>query len=280
MYAQEDFSIKSKSFSVETFGGDINLLSSANIDNKCILNHTINATKDIQHKCTENMTVDVGMKTHIKSEQEYVLDANDILDLKSAKAFTINSSDKININASSDIEVVGSAAVSLKSGSAFGIKSGANINVDGTAIHIQEGLAASPSATTVAKVDALLETDPLTMRTQIVDAQGNITNKFLPSTQPEIFIRDYTDKGVYTFSTPTEVVELPVDAHSLVRQTVTGLDLSTLPPISTRFDGAARRYESPEDMDSKYNIYMTDLKIKAGYDPTQIIPTPLATYLP
>lgn len=228
MYAQEDFSIKAKSFSVETFDGDINLLSSANIDNKCVLNHTIDATADITHKCTENFVVD------------------------STKAISINSKDIINI--------ITDSAFGVKSKGILSMKSDANINMDGIEIHMQEGLAADLTLIT------LPSTNSITMKTQIVDAEGNITNKALPATPEAVRIRDMV--------TPTLL------GDRLIRQELIANDVGVLPPAPSRFDGAGRRYESPEDMDSNYHPYMEDLKSKAEYDETEVEPIPSATTLP
>lgn len=56
MYIQEDFSIKCKTFNVETFGGDINLLSSNNIDSKCVKDYEIEAGGKYSNKVGKTAT--------------------------------------------------------------------------------------------------------------------------------------------------------------------------------------------------------------------------------
>ncbi|MDD4242728.1 MAG: hypothetical protein PHG08_00310 [Bacilli bacterium] len=244
MYAQEDFSIKAKSFSVESFTGDINLLSAVDINNKCSQHHTIDAEKDIQHRCVENMTVDVG-----KEHKE-----------KTGELFTLDCGDSINLKSSNDTNIVSSASLSMKSSSPIGLRSSSSVNIDGVTIHLQEGASATP---TIDSVDNLEETSLISMVTTTLDNSGNIMPKPLPSTPEEIKIRDSS---------------LPAD--QLVRQELIENNVGVLSPIGNRFASSVRRYESPEDVDNNYDIFMSNLINQTTEYVTSSVPLSLDTYIP
>jgi hypothetical protein len=148
MYVEEDFSIKCKTFNVETFGGDINLLSSKNIDTKCAEKFTIDATKDITVKSIENLSMDIS------------------------KALSFSSGENTTIVSAADVQT---------SGMRVSVAATTTIDMDGAAIYTQSGTASSPAAT---KVSA---TDTITLKgTYMVD--GVETPLPLPATPQAVII--------------------------------------------------------------------------------------------
>jgi hypothetical protein len=150
MYVQEDFSIKCKSFNVETFDGDINFLSSKNIDAKCTENYTVDATKDITIKAGETMAVDIAKTFDVAADQS--------------------------------IAIVSATNLQMK-GSEISLKADATINMDGMAIYAQSGTATNPTAVSVDS------TDPMSLKGTYMN-NNTETLIPLPATPPEVIIRD------------------------------------------------------------------------------------------
>lgn len=125
-YVQEDVNIKCRSFNVETFDGDINMVSA-----KSLKTHAINDT-----------LFESGDNIGAKAGAQYVAESGDDFSLKSGANFISESSSTFSLKAGSDLVQQSSGAAS--------IKSSGNINMDGIEIHLQEGLsstASSPSGT-------------------------------------------------------------------------------------------------------------------------------------
>ena len=248
IYSQEDLSIKAKSFSVETFGGDINMLSSANIDNKCKGNHTIDAEVNIQHRCNKDL----------------ITEAIENVNVKSGINTNIQSSALLNVSATSKINVVCASDISLNSATDINIRGTNNVNIDCNEMHVQEGIASSPVAVVVSNLPV---TEPSTM----------VSSISLPATPEAVVIQDLTDDGSYSFTTSGEPVILPVRADKLTRQKLYEIDVPTLIPTTNRYTGKSMHYESPEDMDANFEPYMEKLKSKTMVDSSVAIPVPTPT---
>jgi len=91
MYIQEDFSIKCKTFNVETFGGDINLLSSANIDSKCAKDYEIEAGGKYTNNIGDLATTISGGAMSMKSTGNFSAETSATMTLQS----TANTSIKV-----------------------------------------------------------------------------------------------------------------------------------------------------------------------------------------
>lgn len=120
-FVQGDYNISANSFNVETTGGDINLLSSANID----------------AKCTTDFNIDAQRKIGINSVSDTTIVSDAIVNIKSKGEFNINSKD----------------ALKIQSGTIASIKAGSMASLDGAEVFIKSGASVPANDPSIAHMD-------------------------------------------------------------------------------------------------------------------------------
>jgi len=120
-YVQGEYNIKCKNYNLETFDGDVNVLSAHNIDMKCV----------------DNWDMDVGKQTLLNSMDSVTLVTENVCSLRSKSKFNINTSDELLVQSTKKTS----------------IKAGPSIDMDATEIFQKAGTSVNSNKPTILHMD-------------------------------------------------------------------------------------------------------------------------------